>query len=74
MKYEAKKTRHKWIDVWKYKSHYIMKEEGGLYHEITNPINGSYMRIGKGHKDIDECIKHAIAGKEKFFRDYVIIA
>jgi hypothetical protein len=73
VKYEAKKTRHKWIDVWKYKSHYIMKEEGGLYHEITNPSNGSYMRIGKGHKDIDECIKHAIAGKEKFFRDYVTI-
>ena len=73
MKYEAKKTRHKWIDVWKYKSHYIMKEEGGLCHEITNPSNGSYMRIRKGHKDIDECIKHAIAGKEKFFRDYVTI-
>jgi len=23
MKYEAKKTRHKWIDAWKYQSHYI---------------------------------------------------
>ena len=73
MKYEAKKTRHKWIDAWKYQSHYIMREEGGLYYEITNPTNSRYMRMGKGHEDIDECISHAIEGRKKFFRERAII-
>ena len=72
MKYKANKTRHKWADIYKYKSYYIIKETDGLYYEISDPNNNSYVHIGSGYNDIDECIEQAIIGKEEFLQNYVI--
>ena len=70
--YKASKTKHKWANIWKYKSHYIIEENDGLYYEMTIPNTNSYMHIGKGYKDIDGCIEQAIVGKEEFLINHVI--
>ena len=58
MKHNAKKTRHKWGEIYKCNNMYFIKEYDNLYYEWN-----SNMLIGKGYKCFDECIDNAIIKK-----------
>ena len=73
MKYNVKRTRHKYAEIYKYNDMYFIKENDNLYYEMTTPSGNSYMHIGTGYKCVDECIDNAIINKKNFFENYVEI-
>ena len=71
MKYNVKRTRHKYAEIYKYNDMYFIKENDNLYYEMTNPSINSYYHIGKGYKCFDKCIEQAIINKDNFFNYHV---
>lgn len=68
-----KRTAHKFAEIWKQGSHWVMKTRNGKYVEIGNPSRNEFMQIGGEYDTAEEAMAAAAPRLAKFIKDKVIV-
>jgi O-acetylhomoserine/O-acetylserine sulfhydrylase-like pyridoxal-dependent enzyme len=67
-----KRTAHKFAEIWKDGSHFVMKTRGGKYVEISNPTSREFIQIGGEYDTAAEAMAAAAPRLAKFIKEKVI--